>query len=152
MELKINKNKRYNELVEKRCFSRKTIYCHDLYVDAVDPETGHVDVDYALTKKGRKKNRRAREEREGRMNGNKQTQADEVVVEAEVEEKVASASLLSARERVERLVKYDRERLARSQVYDDQSDYFADSTSTWLTKEEKEEASRLDEKERYVFY
>ena len=152
----------YNEPTEKKCHSGRTKDCYNLWVDACDPETGDIDVDYALTKKARKKNRRAREDRERRNNtgGGASGGADKANAnvnanvnananpedEEEQEEKKdePSANLLQARERVQRLVKYDAERLARSQVYDDQSDYFADSTSTWLTPEEKQNAAEKD--------
>jgi hypothetical protein len=58
----------YNEPTEKKCHSGRTKDCYNLWVDACDPETGDIDVDYALTKKARKKNRRAREDRERRNN------------------------------------------------------------------------------------
>jgi hypothetical protein len=146
----------YDEPTDKKCNSKKTKDCFDLWIDAIHPETGQIDPDYALTKKQRKKNRRAREEREQReqrehtdhfMGGKNNNDNDD---DDGFKEQKPSTSLVQARERVARLVQYDKNRLARSQVYDDQSDYFADSTSTWLSKEEKEEASKRDKEDRRI--
>lgn len=156
----------YNEPNEKKCNSHKSQYCHDLFVDAISPETGIIDPDYALTKKARKKNRKQREERERRELENPTTanatntnakpitttnpnDDDSGEDEVQLNEPIAtSASLTAARERVARLVQYDKERSARSQVYDDQADYFADSSSTWLSPEEKQQAADKDKEIR----
>lgn len=45
-------------------------------------------------------------------------------------------------QRKERLLEWDRSQAARSQVYDDQNDYFGDSQSAWMSFEEKEKAKR----------
>ena len=135
----------YNEPSEKKCNSGKTKFCSDLYIDAVNQETGEIDVDYALTKKARKKNRKAREERE-RAGGN--GSGNSLPNEPPEEEVAASASLQAARDRVNRLVRYDKERSARSQVYDDQADYFADSQSTWLSPQERKIAKDKADEER----
>ena len=143
----------YNEREEKVCNSGKSRYCHDLLLDACDPETGAPDPDYALTKKARKKKRRAREEREsmaaatsGPANG--MHGKDEEGEDVQSRPTAASASLTAARARAERLVGFDKNRSARSEVYDDQSDYFQDASSSWLSPEEREAAQAMGEAKR----
>ena len=48
----------------------------------------------------------------------------------------------------ERLLKYDAESTQRTVVFDDQADYFQNSTSTWLTENEQHEARSKDEQRR----
>merc|ERR1712238_630728 len=48
----------------------------------------------------------------------------------------------------ERLLKFDREFTRRTVIYDDQADYFRNSTSTWLTEEEKAVAKQDDTSQR----
>jgi len=48
----------------------------------------------------------------------------------------------------ERLLKFDREFTRRTVIYDDQADYFRNSTSTWLTEEEKTVAKKDDTSQR----
>ncbi len=48
----------------------------------------------------------------------------------------------------ERLLKFDRDSASRTVVYDDQADYFQNSTSTWLTNEEQKDAGIQEEKRR----
>ena len=48
----------------------------------------------------------------------------------------------------ERLLKFDRESAKRTAVFDDQADYFQNSTSTWLTDNEQQEARSKDERRR----
>jgi hypothetical protein len=40
----------------------------------------------------------------------------------------------------ERLLRFDREFARRTEVVDDQEDYYANTTSTWLSEEEKHDA------------
>ena len=47
----------------------------------------------------------------------------------------------------ERLLKFDRESTKRTVVYDDQADYFNNSSSTWLTESEQHDA-RMKEEQR----
>ena len=146
----------YNEREEKVCNSGKSKYCHNLLLDACDPETGLPDPDYALTKKARKKKRRAREEREAMVaatasTGDDATSHDSIRGEKEEDQSspvVASASLTAARARTERLVGFDKKRSARSEVYDDQSDYFQDASSSWLSPEERKAAQAMGEAKR----
>ncbi len=48
----------------------------------------------------------------------------------------------------ERLLKFDRENTKRTQIYDDQADYFQNSTSTWLTADEQQDAMVQEEKRK----
>jgi len=48
----------------------------------------------------------------------------------------------------ERLLKFDRESTKRTVVFDDQADYFQNSTSTWLTENEQHEARSKEEQRR----
>jgi len=48
----------------------------------------------------------------------------------------------------ERLLKFDRESAKRTAVFDDQADYFQNSTSTWLTDNEQQEARSKEEQRR----
>ena len=74
----------------------------------------------------------------------KQDRHDEL--EAAAAEAVASGQPVSekwkALQRKERLLQWDRSQAARSHVYDDQNDYFADTASAWLSFEEQEKARR----------
>jgi hypothetical protein len=45
----------------------------------------------------------------------------------------------------ERLLRFDREFVRRTEVVDDQEDYYANSTSTWLTEEERHNAQDMAE-------
>ncbi|GMI00436.1 hypothetical protein TrVE_jg11465 [Triparma verrucosa] len=47
-----------------------------------------------------------------------------------------------------RLLEFDRESAKRTVIFDDQADYFSNSSSTWLNDEEREEARAKDEGER----
>eukprot|EP00540_Astrosyne_radiata_P005819 CAMPEP_0116864250 /NCGR_PEP_ID=MMETSP0418-20121206/24713_1 /TAXON_ID=1158023 /ORGANISM="Astrosyne radiata, Strain 13vi08-1A" /LENGTH=81 /DNA_ID=CAMNT_0004499441 /DNA_START=87 /DNA_END=335 /DNA_ORIENTATION=- len=46
----------------------------------------------------------------------------------------------------QRLLRFDREFAQRTVVLDDQADYFNHQTSTWLSEEEKAEATELESK------
>ena len=48
----------------------------------------------------------------------------------------------------ERLLKFDREFTERTHVYDDQADYFSNTTSTWLDERERNDAEEKDEARR----
>ena len=48
----------------------------------------------------------------------------------------------------ERLLKFDREFTKRTHVYDDQADYFSNTTSTWLDERERNDAEEKDEARR----
>ena len=48
----------------------------------------------------------------------------------------------------ERLLKFDRESTKRTQIYDDQADYFQNSSSTWLTADEQQDAQLKEESRR----
>lgn len=48
----------------------------------------------------------------------------------------------------ERLLKFDREFTQRTKIYDDQADYFSNSTSMWLTEDEQMNALEKDEARR----
>jgi hypothetical protein len=48
----------------------------------------------------------------------------------------------------ERLLKFDRENTKRTQIFDDQADYFQNSTSTWLSEDEQHDAKNKEEKRR----
>eukprot|EP01138_Halocafeteria_seosinensis_P009411 gb/GECG01009617.1/.p1 GENE.gb/GECG01009617.1/~~gb/GECG01009617.1/.p1 ORF type:complete len:573 (+),score=103.80 gb/GECG01009617.1/:1-1719(+) len=50
--------------------------------------------------------------------------------------------------RKNQLLHYDQTSAERSHVYDDQADYFRDSTSAWLSEEEKETAKAKEEQRR----
>jgi hypothetical protein len=58
------------------------------------------------------------------------------------------SSIARAWQHKERLLRYDRESAERTQVFDDQADYYSNQTSTWLTEEEKTEAEQKDEDQR----
>jgi hypothetical protein len=48
----------------------------------------------------------------------------------------------------ELMVQFDREFARRTVVYDEQADYFSNSTSSWLTGKEREEETKKDEVKR----
>ena len=49
----------------------------------------------------------------------------------------------------ERLLRFDREFARRTEVVDDQEDYYANTTSTWLTEEEKHDAiDKVDDRQQ----
>jgi len=48
----------------------------------------------------------------------------------------------------ERLLKFDKESTQRTVIYDDQADYFQNSTSAWLTEDEQQDAQVQEEKRR----
>lgn len=52
----------------------------------------------------------------------------------------------------ERLLRFDREFAQRTRVYDDQADYFANSTSTWLTQDERGDAEEEDRIKRKALH
>lgn len=52
----------------------------------------------------------------------------------------------------ELMVQYDREYARRTVVYDEQADYYSNSTSSWLTGKEREEESKKDESNRRVLH
>ena len=47
-----------------------------------------------------------------------------------------------ALQRKERLIEWDRTQAARSHVYDDQNDYFGDTSSAWMSEKERARAAR----------
>lgn len=48
----------------------------------------------------------------------------------------------------ERLLKFDQENTKRTMIYDDQADYFQNSSSTWLTEDEQNDAKTKEERRR----
>mmetsp|Transcript_16466 Transcript_16466/g.28224 ORF Transcript_16466/g.28224 Transcript_16466/m.28224 type:complete len:351 (-) Transcript_16466:273-1325(-) len=54
----------------------------------------------------------------------------------------------TAQKHKERLLEFDRTSAARTQIHDDQEDYFVASTSMWATQEEQREAGQLEEERR----
>ena len=47
-----------------------------------------------------------------------------------------------------RLLRFDRENVSRTRVLDDQADYFSNSSSAWLTEDERRDAREIDEEDR----
>jgi hypothetical protein len=68
---------------------------------------------------------------------------EKVVVTAEAGKNFDKATL-----HIERLLKFDRESTKRTQIYDDQADYFQNSSSTWLTADEQQDAQLKEESRR----
>ena len=48
----------------------------------------------------------------------------------------------------DRLLMFDREAASRTTVFDDQADYFQNSSSMWLEEKEREDAERIDKEKR----
>jgi len=48
----------------------------------------------------------------------------------------------------DRLLKFDREFTERTKIYDDQADYFTNSSSVWLTQDQQEEAKEMEKERR----
>lgn len=59
-----------------------------------------------------------------------------------------SAKMNSAMKHKERLLEFDRTSTARTQIHDDQEDYFVASTNMWATDQEQEDAREMEESRR----
>ena len=62
--------------------------------------------------------------------------------------KSGNANMDKAIQHKERLLKFDKENTRRTKVFDDQADYFQNSTSTWLTEDEQFDAQAKEDQRR----
>ena len=71
-----------------------------------------------------------------------------VIEKVVVAERIRDGKFDKALLHKERLLKFDREFTKRTHVYDDQADYFSNTTSTWLDERERNDAEEKDEARR----